>query len=105
MTRNVRSQRCRSWPDTVTLDEPGLQVIADPESVGDDGQCGVHRRAGREEAAIHHIEIVDLVSPAVHVQRGGLRVTPEADGSVLVRDAGQRDALTEEKVPREQALM
>jgi hypothetical protein len=39
------------------------------------------------------------------VQRGGLRVAPEADRPVLVSDARQRNALAEIEAPREQAFM
>ena len=56
-----------------------LQVVADPQRVGHDGERRVHRRRGREEAAVHHVEVVDLVRLAVRVERRGLRVAPEAD--------------------------
>src|SRR5207249_12321929 len=43
-----------------------FQVIADAECIGHDGQRGVNSGAGREEAAIHNIKIVDLVRSEEH---------------------------------------
>ena len=42
---------------------------------------------------------------AIGVEGGGLRVPPEADRPVLVGDAGERDALAEKEIPREETLM
>ena len=76
------------------------QVVADAQRVGHDRQRGVHRAARREEAAVDDVEVVDIVRLAVHVERGGLRVVAEADRAVLVRHAGQRNALADEQVAR-----
>src|SRR6185436_18941998 len=106
-TRGARAPRgmtrglVHSVPLFASLPEPRLEVVAHPEGVGDDGQRRIHRRAGGKEAPVDHVEIVDLVGPAIDVQRGGSRVAPEADGSVLVRNTGEGDALTEKQVPRE----
>src|SRR5690349_9176732 len=81
------------------------QMIADAEGIGHDGQRGVNGGAGREEAPVHDIEIVDLVSFAICVQRGRLGITPEADGAVLVCHAGQWNAVANEEIPCEQSLM
>jgi hypothetical protein len=80
-------------------------VIAHPKRVGHDGQRGVHRTAGREEAAIHDVEVIHLVGPAVDVQRGSPGILTETNGAVLVRDTRQRDPLAQEQVPGEYALM
>jgi hypothetical protein len=85
--------------------EPVEKVIADPQRVSHDGKRWVDCTARREEAGIHHIEVVDLVRLAVAVEHGGLRVVAEADCSVLVGNAGQRDSLTNVEVSREQAVM
>src|SRR5712692_4659305 len=45
----------------------------------DERQRGVHRRAGREEARVHDIQVVDLVRLAVGIQGRDLRILPEAD--------------------------
>src|SRR3989475_340849 len=88
-----------------TLLEPLEQVIPDAERVGHDRKRRVYRSARGEEARVHHVEVVHFVRLAVRVQRGGLRVAPEADRPVLVRDARQRNALAEIEAPREQAFM
>src|SRR5438132_10885022 len=85
--------------------EPALQVVADAERVGHDGQRRVHRGARRKEATVDHVEIVHLVSLAVGVERRGPRVVAEPDRPVLVRDAGERDPLAQEKITREEALV
>ena len=82
--------------------EPFEQMVADPQRVGDDRQRRVHRRARGEEAGIDDIEIVDLVRPAVDVERRGLGSMPEADRAVLVSGAGDRQALAEIGVLRQQ---
>ena len=81
------------------------QVIADAQRVGHDRQRRVHGAARREEAAIDDVEVVHVVRLASRVERRRLRVAPEADRAVLVRDAGQRDALADEQAAREQALV
>src|SRR5262249_17099831 len=87
------------------LRQPLGEVVADAERVGDDGQGGGHRRTGGEETTVDHVEVVHLVGPAVHVESGGGRIPPEADGPVLVGDSGQGDALPQEQVPGEDALV
>ncbi len=78
-----------------------LQMLADPQGVGHDRQRRIDRRAGREEAAVHDVEVVEFVGLAVHVEGRGLRVAPEADRPVLMRDARERDALADEEVAGE----
>ena len=58
-----------------------------------------------KKLAVHDVEVVHLVGPAVHVQRGRLRVSAEPDRPVLMGDAGERDALAEEEAPREEPLV
>ena len=49
------------------------QVIAHAQRVGHDRQRRIHRAARREEAAVHDVEVVDFVRPAVDIERRGLR--------------------------------
>src|SRR2546430_12490265 len=51
------------------------------------------------------VEVVDLVGAAADVQRGGPRIVAETDRAVLMGHTGERDALAEEEVPREEALV
>src|SRR5262245_49730363 len=76
------------------------QMISDSQRVRHNRQSRIYRRARHEEAAVNHIEVVQVVRLAVHVQRRGLRVTSEADRAVLVRDSGKRDALAKIEAAR-----
>src|SRR5713226_5478451 len=80
-------------------------MISDPECIGHDGQRGVNSSAGRKEAAVHDIKIVDLVGLAIRIQCGGLGITTEADRAVLVRYACKRDSVTYEQISREQTFV
>src|SRR5512146_322925 len=77
----------------IVLAEARAQVVRDPQRIGHDGQRGIHGAAGREEAPVDHVEVVELVRLAVGIERRCLRVVTEADGPVLVGDARQRDPL------------
>src|SRR6516225_835332 len=81
--------------------QPLEEVFADPQGVGHDSQGRVHRATGYKETAIYDVEVVQVVCLAIHVERAGLRISPEPDGADLVGHARQRDALTDEQVPRE----
>jgi hypothetical protein len=81
------------------------QVFPHPPGIGHDGQGRIHRAAGREEAGINDIEIVHVVRFTVDVESRRLGIDPKADGAVLMRDPGQRDALVDEQIPREQPDM
>src|SRR6266508_6768162 len=81
------------------------QVIADAQRVGDDGEPGIDRATRAKEACIDHVEIIQLVRFAVAIERARLRVVAEADGTVLVRHASERDALAEIQIPRKEALV
>jgi hypothetical protein len=54
------------------------QVIADPDGVGHRGESGVDRADAREEAGVHHVEVVELVGPAIRVEHrvGGVGAEP-----------------------------
>src|SRR5262245_64826978 len=71
--------------------EPLEQVIADAERVGHDRERRIDCSARGKEARVDDVEVVELVRLAVRVQRGCLRVVPEPNRAVLVREAGQRD--------------
>src|SRR3954462_14954486 len=80
-------------------------MVSHPQRVRHDRERRIHRAARWEEATIHHVEIVHLMSSAVRVQgrRGWIRA--EAHGAVLMRHAGKRNPLPHEEVPGEESLM
>lgn len=63
------------------------QVITNPQRIGDDGQRGVNGTTGRKEAAIHHVEIIDIVGLTIQIQHGGCGVFAKLTGADLVTDA------------------
>src|SRR5438552_1122074 len=67
-----------------------FQVIADPQCVCHDRQCGIHRGARREEAPIHNVEVVHIMRLAVNVQRGSPGIGAKANGAILVSDSRMR---------------
>ena len=88
-----------------TLVHPFDQMVADAERVRHDRQRRIHGRARGEEAAVDDVQIVDLVRLAVDIQSRGFRVVPEANGPVLMRDAGQGNAVADEQIAREEPLV
>src|SRR5438132_303145 len=87
--RQLRTGHLRRARDRAARAEALEQVIADTERVGGDGQRRVHRGARAEEAAIDHVEVVDVVGPAVDIERRRRRIVAEPDGAVLMGDASQ----------------
>src|SRR5581483_3600034 len=85
--------------------EPLDQVIAGAQSVGDDGERWVYRRARRKETAVHDIKVVDLMGLAVNVEGRGFGVAAEANRSVLMRHAGQRHTVADERIQRNQVIV
>src|SRR5215471_8073643 len=84
---------------------PFDQVVTYAKSVGHDCERWIHSRAGREKAAVDHVKVVDFMRLAVYVQCRCFGVGPEADGPVLMRHAGKRDAIAHIKIAREDALV
>jgi hypothetical protein len=88
------------------LDTPGPQaleqMVADPQRIGDDRQGRVDSGARHEKAAVDDVEVVDLVRAAVDVECRALRVAAEADRAILVARAGNRQALSEIGILRQQ---
>src|SRR5271167_3355839 len=80
-------------------------VIAHAQRIGHDRERWVHRRARREEAAIHDVEILEIMGLAIRVQRRGPGIMPKADGAVLVGDTRQRNALTHIQVAAKKSFM
>ena len=70
-------------------------VIAHAQRVRDDRQGGVHRTDRGHEAAVHHVEVVQVVGLAVHVEDRGGRVGPEARRARLVRGGGGVECLVQ----------
>src|SRR5208283_2444141 len=80
-------------------------VIAHTQRIGHDRQRRIYRRARWEEAAIHNVKILEIMGPAIHIQRRGSGIVPEADGAVLVGDARQRNALSHIKIAAKKPFM
>ena len=74
------------WPETshgLAL-KPLLQVVSDPNSVGNRSQGGIHRRNTREKAGVYHIEIVKVMGLAVDIKYGGSGVGAKTTGTGLM---------------------
>jgi hypothetical protein len=71
-------------------------MVSHPQRIGHDGQGRIHRTAGREEAGVDDIEVVNVVRLTVDIERRGLGIDPKADGAVLMGDPGQGDTLADE---------
>src|SRR5262249_52748727 len=50
-------------------------------------------------------KVVQIMRLAIHVERGGLRISTEAYSAVLMRNPGEGDSLADEQVSRKQALV
>src|SRR5208283_104551 len=80
-------------------------MIAHAQRVGHDRQRRIHRRARREEAAIHDVEILEIMGFAIHVQRRSLGIVAKTDGAILMGDPRQRNALSDIQVASKQSFM
>src|ERR1043166_1004308 len=89
----------RSAPRAEAVDE----VVADAKRVGHDRERRIDGAARWEEARVDDVEIVEIVGLAVGVERRRPGVAAEADRAVLMRHAGERNALSDVEVAREQA--
>ena len=49
------------------------------------------------KTAVHDVEVVHLVRPAIPIECRGRRIGAEADSAVLVRNARERDALADRR--------
>src|SRR5215831_6319010 len=92
----AHGSRCRN-------PEAFLQVVGNAQSVCHDGQRRVDGAAGGKEAAIHDVEVIQVVRATVPVERRGLRIVAKANGAVLMRHPGERNAISHKEVSREQA--
>src|SRR5260370_25368652 len=81
------------------------QVIAHSKCIGHDGEGGIDGSARREEASVYNVEVVDVMSFAVHVQHGSLRVLSKTNGAVLMGHAGEWNSLSHVQVSPKQPLM
>src|SRR5207248_9863847 len=81
------------------------QMVGDAQRIRDDREPRVHGSGRGEEARLDDVEVVHLVRLAVHVECGGAGIPAEADGAVLVRHAGERNALPNVQIAREQPLV
>ncbi len=81
------------------------EMIANSKGVGHDRQRRIHRSTGWKETSIHNVKIVEFVRFAIFIQSRCFRIAAETDRAVLMGHAGQRDAVSDKQVSREQALM
>src|SRR5271166_1540362 len=82
-----------------------FQVVSDAQRIGDDGQRRVHGGTRGEEAAVHDVEIVHIMRFAVHIEGRGFQVAAKTNGAVLMGNSGEGNLVSEEQVPRKQALV
>src|SRR5215470_2776370 len=80
-------------------------MIADAQRIGDNGERRVHGADRDEEAAVDDIEVIEVVSLAIKIERRCLGVPAEADGSGLMRRAADRDVLAQIERARQQMRM
>ncbi len=73
-----------------SVSQPLPQVLTHPDCIGDGRERGVDRADAWEEAGVYHIEIVEFVGLAVHIEHGAGRVAAEATGARLM--AHRREA-------------
>ena len=75
-------------------------VIAHAQRVRDDRKGWVHRADRGHEAAIHHVEVVEVVGLAVHVKDRGGRLGPETRRPCLVGGGGGVECLVQVEAGR-----
>src|SRR5713101_9756462 len=80
-------------------------MIAYAQRIGYDGERRVHSADRDEKTAIDDIEVIEVVSLAIEVERRCLGVAAEADGPGLMRRAADRDVLAQIKRARQQMRM
>src|ERR1700677_52988 len=76
------------------------QMVRDANGVGNDRQRWINRTCRNEARSIHNIEIVEIMSLAMHVQHARRRISSHATSAVLMADTLQRDTLLEISVQR-----
>ena len=67
------------------------EMFGHPDGIGHRRQRRVHGADADEEAGVDDIQIVELMSFAMNVEDGGLRINAEAAGAGLMRNARDRD--------------
>src|SRR5271166_2787755 len=106
---SLRKTGLRSTTHSRSFDDARAQalqnVIAHAQRIGHDRQRRVYRRARREKAAVDDVKILEIMGFAIHIERRGLGIVPEADGAVLVGDTRQRNALSNIQVAAKESLV
>ena len=82
-------------PTDLLLAQSLQQVVAHADRIGDCGKGRIHRSDTDEETCVDNVQVIELMRLAVHVERRRLRVMTEPDRAVLVRNAGQGNALAQ----------
>jgi hypothetical protein len=80
-------------------------VVSDAQCIRHNRQCRIYGCAGGEEAAVHYVQIVEIVSLAVDVQGRSLGVVAKADGAVLVRHPREWNLVANEQISSEKTLV
>ena len=78
---------------------------AHPQRIRHDRQRRIHRAARDGRSCRRPRRGCRLRAPCSSRRARRLRIVPEADRAVLMRDAGERNALADEEIAREQALV
>src|SRR5512141_475125 len=80
-------------------------MISHAQRISHDREGRVHCPARGEEAAIDDVKVVDLVGTTVAVKCRCVGIVAETDSTVLVGYSSERNPLSNEEVPREQAVV
>src|SRR6266436_8657180 len=104
-----------AWPDPMTIAsnfialrfllQPLEYVITHAKRIGHDGKRRIHGAARREETAVNHIQVINVMRLTICVKCGRLRVAPEANRAVLMCHTCQRNPLSHEQVSREETFV
>src|SRR5215467_5799681 len=66
-------------------------MVTDAKRVRHDGERGINRIAGGEEAAINHVKVFEIMRFAIGVEHRGFWIVAKACGPALVCYAAERD--------------
>ena len=70
-------------------------MITHPQRIGDNRQRWVDRARRTKERAVDHVEVVQIVCPAVQIEHRGRRIFAKATSAALVGNALQGDLFVE----------
>src|SRR6516225_7639722 len=80
-------------------------MLSHAQGIGHNRQRRVDGGAGREEAAVHDVQVVEIVRLTLNVQGRASRIVAETDRAVLMSDASERNLITKKQLTGEKALV